>query len=508
MKSQASRVFHDPEAFARAFFLVRTKDQRVVPYVPMDVQRKYTAGRTGKPTGRREICVKARQVGITTCNLAWALHSTLTRPGTVTCVIGHDEAVMQGLLDATRTMLTGIPESIKPAVKYDNKGELYFRGLDSRFWVGTFRMTRARGRTINNLILTEVAFWEDSRLESRLAGFTEAVPITGNITIESTPHGIGNWFWREVEKARGGDSAYALQELPWWMHAEYAIEKQEWGRLPEKIRPGEKAWNKAEAELAGKGVTPEQLAWRRWKIWDLGDGRTGNDGVTRSRLFAQEYECDFLHSGTTVFDPATIIPSCHWQVPTPGARYVHGCDTAEGVEDGNFDVMETLCVDTGEFVAQIRGRWSIPEFAERIHYQAMKYPGLVGVERNNTGHAVLLRLAQLWEETRTAVGTENMPYRIYGEEGKAGFLTNELTRTMGIVDFDEALKQPAVRLAHEDTVGNGELRAWTYNARQKQVAPSGGHDDTILAKIIAWQMRKWVSRRGDAPKRTGRATRI
>jgi hypothetical protein len=138
----------------------------------------------------------------------------------------------------------------------------------------------------------------------------------------------------------------------------------------------------------------------------------------------------------------------------------------------------------------------------------MVYGGLVGVERNNTGHAVLLRLIQLWKEEAVKVGAEKMPYHVYGEDGKPGFPTNELTRTIGIQEFDEALRGASVKLAHEDVVGIGEARAWHYNAKMKEAAPSGGHDDTVLAKIIAFQMRKWSSRRegtGPKVKKSGRA---
>ena len=221
----------------------------------------------------------------------------------------------------------------------------------------------------------------------------------------------------------------------------------------------------------------------------------------RSRKFDEEYGCDFLHSGNAVFDPAYLIPKTKWRTPRNGHKHIHGGDTCEGVPDGNYAVLETADLDTGEIIRQIRGRWKPDEFAERIHPWLMKAGGLVGIEANNTGHAVLLRLRQLWSEEAAKRGKDEMPYWIYGEGRRLGFSTMERSRKLAVIELEKALREDELLLAEDDTEGLAELRQWQYNDRMKEVAPPGGHDDTILAKAIMWQMRKWYARYAGMTKR-------
>ena len=511
------QVIRNTAAFVQTYFLVRNKRQRVVPFKLMPVQKHYYATKT-----RRTVILKSRQIGISTATLAWFLHNTITHQATTTSIIGHDTEAMQRLLDNGRLMLKGIPPGLRPHARYDNKGELSFDRLGSRLWIGTWRSQKARSGTVNNLLLTEVAFWESRRLEDLVGGFTESVPISGNIVIESTPNGIGGWFYRRVQSARRKESAYRLLEYPWYCDPEYRLPRKTWAIMHEAIRPADLEKPELDPEerklVDGMGLDLEQVMWRRWKMHELGDmrvqevrGRRKKKGrtVRVSRQLAQEYEIDFLHSGKQVFDPARLVPRCHWKGPVKGHRYLHGGDTAEGVEGGHYNVLETLDLDTGEFVAQIRTREKAYGFARRSHNRGMEYGGLIGIEANNTGTAVLNELAQLFiaatqelvptadkktgKQIMAPRGIDRMPYRIYGDRRRLGILSNQRLRKANILDFDKARADESLLLAYEDGVGLTELRQWEYNAAMKEGPPEGEYDDTVDAKRWAWEMRKYYA---------------
>ena len=499
------QVLNDGGRFSQAFFRVRSKEKAIVRLIFNPVQRHYWLRQT-----KRDIVLKARQLGLSTVTLARFLYDTIRNPATDAVTVGHEGDAMRRMLANAKLMLDSVPPRYRPISTYNNKDELYFGQLDSRYWIGTFRGLGRSGK-INDLHMTEVAFWEMRNLADRVQGYLQSVPWGGNIAIESTPNGAGGWFYRQCKMAEAGESEYRLHVYPWYCNPEYAIPRKGWAVLRPQIAPrfsnGSIILDDAEIALARIGIVPEQLVWRRHRMFSMGDMRMGKDGCLRSRLFSQEFECDFVASGQTVFDPEMIFGSCHWKKPRKGRQYVHGCDTALGVPGGAFSVIETLDRGSGDFVAQVRGRWKPAAFAERVHAHALRYPGLVMVESNNTGHAVLLRLEQLFFEEAKKIRSRStkkknadplsmeealqaVPYRIYGERNSLGWNTNEQTRQIMLSDFDMGLGDGSWHFAVEDIVGMAEARAWIFGPTMKAQAPSGEYDDTILAKMLAVQAAK------------------
>jgi hypothetical protein len=293
------RVLADPGRFAQAFFRVRSKEKAIVPLIFNPVQRHYWLRRT-----KRDLVLKARQVGLSTITIARFLYDTVRSPATDTVTVGHENDAMRRMLANAKLMLDSVPARHRPVSTYNNKDELYFGALDSRYWIGTFRGLGRSGK-VNNLHMTEVAFWQMRDLEDRVQGYLQSVPWDGNITIESTPNGAGGWFYRECKKAEAGDSEYRLHVYPWYCDPEYAIPQGGWSALRPQIAPrfrrGRLILDDTEIGLSRNAVTSEQLMWRRWKMFSMGDMRMGKDGRLRSRLFAQEYECAFLDTATAVF---------------------------------------------------------------------------------------------------------------------------------------------------------------------------------------------------------------
>ncbi|MBI4977523.1 MAG: hypothetical protein HZC28_08580 [Spirochaetes bacterium] len=491
----------DPIWFIETFMSIRSKNQNIVPFILNPIQKHYLRNRSfiKRPgRGKRDVIIKARQHGITSAVVAEYLHDTITNEGTTTAIIGHDERAMITLLENVRIMIKSLEPHIVLSLGRDNDGEIFFDKLNSRMFIQTYRQMTARSQTVHNLLLTEVAFWQYYDLDNVLAGVTEAVPMYGNITIESTPNGVGGFFFDVIQGAMEGKSVYKYFDFPWFVNSEYRLPEAEWINLPEIIRihsgvPFDKQLDQTECLLIEKwNLAPEQIMWRRYKMLSMNDMRLSEKGIKTSRKFAQEYECEFHASGNTVFDSTYLIPSATYQTPKIEHRYVHGADTSEGVEDGDFSVLYTLDLGTGEVVNKIRGRFKPRDFAFEIHRTCMRYGGLVGVENNNTGHAVLLKLAELYQDELNFSGNERLPYGIFYDK-KLGWSTNENTRKIMLIELDEAFRSGNIKLAKEDEDGRMELLAFQYNADMKEVAPEGMHDDSVIALAICWQMRKYYA---------------
>lgn len=529
MNNIADEVLGNAEKYIETFYQIKSKSKEIVPFILNPIQRDYirSSGREKKITGRgeRDLSLKARQHGFTTIKAAQYLHDSSTNYGVFSAIVGHEEDAMEKLLDNVKLMFYSVPEEDRPEVKYDNKEELFFPKLNSGIYITTYRKLKLRSQTVNNILMTEVAFWKSKNVGDLVAGMTESVPMDGNICIESTPKGVGGYFWQMVQNVKKGLSTYKLYVYPWFVNPEYRIPMSQWKFLPEQIRPrgNDYLLDKNEISLIKRWeLDLEQIMWRRYKMMSMGDMTVSSKGIRTSRRFSQEYECSFTQSGLPVFDSTYLVPETHFQEPKKNGKYIHGGDTSEGVEDGNYNVLYTIDLATGEAVNKIRGLWKPREFAQRCHAIGMKYGGLMGIESNNTGHAVLVKLADFFEEDATrlqeeadqkyedakksrsgeaiikALGIEadrskyeRMPYRIYSEKKRLGWNTGELNRKLMFIEGEEALRKGDLKLAEEDEQGIEELMACQYNDKMKEKAPEGMYDDSIMSLLIAWQMRKY-----------------
>jgi hypothetical protein len=109
-----------------------------------------------------------------------------------------------------------------------------------------------------------------------------------------------------------------------------------------------------------------------------------------------------------------------------------------------------------------------------------------GRRRNNHGHAVLLRLAQLHAGTA--------PYRIFrAKDRHLGWLTTTATRPLLVDQLEEALRTAGISLHDGGSID--QFGAFAYSDDGRPEAQEGYHDDDVLAAGIAWQVRRRSFRR-------------
>ncbi len=242
-------------------------------------------------------------------------------------------------------------------------------------------------------------------------------------------------------------------------------------------------------------ITDEQLAFRRFKKSEL--KITTHDGVRVT--FEQEYPEDdqtcFLSSGESVFDLANIkkkIDDARDPIEDNGwmkiyhrmdkkKMYVAGADTAEGVNQ-DYSVGIVFEVQSRKVVASCRSnRWKPSEFADRLNEMCQEFrvpskgPPLLAVERNNHGHAVILKL----DET---IGYENM-YRHPDE--KLGWRTDSISRPIMMNAVVDAIENDQIETFDKATLNECLT---LVNTTGKIEAADKKHDDCVVATAIALQM--------------------
>jgi hypothetical protein len=311
----AARLRNDLPYFAADSLRLRPKAGPLEPFLFNAAQRKLheVIEAQKAKTGRvRVVVLKARQLGVSTYTAARLYHKTINNPGLRTIIIGHERRASSNLFDLVRRFHENMPEDQRPHTGTSNAQELIFDKIDSGYLVSVATHEGAgRSATAQCLHASECAFWENLPLQ--MAALLQTVPdLPGTeIIIESTANGFNDFhsLWR---KAEAGESEFLPIFLPWSLDAGYARE------LPEGF-----VMDSEESKLADLyKLTPQQMAWRRNKISQLGS----------AEYFAQEYPLTaseaFISSTFDGFIPASLIIKARREKVESSGQLVIGVDPA------------------------------------------------------------------------------------------------------------------------------------------------------------------------------------
>jgi hypothetical protein len=244
-------------------------------------------------------------------------------------------------------------------------------------------------------------------------------------------------------------------------------------------------------------LTRLQINWRRWKK------------STLKSLFPQEYPEDsetcFVTSGNSFFEADTIMRAravgakppietrdngnlLIWAKPEPGHDYVIGADVAEGLAEGDYCAAYVLDKATGADVAALHGRWAPHVYAGKLEALAASYnQALIGVERNNHGHAVLTTLMNNGSGNSRIY--KHRDYDQHGQEQlKPGWPTTSKTKPIMLSNLAKVLEDAPENF--RDSAMLGECLTYTYHEDGSVGAQSGCHDDRVMAKAIALEVWK------------------
>lgn len=278
------------QSFCNVFLRILAKKEiqlaqksRLIPFkfsrIQADLQNKIA---------KRNITLKPRQIGSTTFHILCRLFiPAILNPGTSGLLISQTKGygaqhfrIMQRALksfgSATPVWVMQSQMSANGKIgknwskvllenmlhtQYSARHEILFDFLDSKILVESAENPDAgTGLTINNLVATEVAYWTKGDPETLLAQAKETVPADGTIDLESTPNGMGGYFYEEWQRSTYPDAEFRNHFYPWWWQDEYT---EDVGADPETMTEDEKKMAKEFDWTMG------QLQWRRNKVISL-----------------------------------------------------------------------------------------------------------------------------------------------------------------------------------------------------------------------------------------------
>ena len=451
---------------AEHLLLVRSRDGRPGRLKANAAQMVFEQRR-----GRRNIVLKARQMGMTTWAAARFFLRTITRPGTLTLEVAHSQESAEEIFRIVHRFLDWLPDELREGplkTSQSNVRQIVFPEIDAQYRVVSAGDRNAgRGLTVQNLHCSELARWPGDPAET-LAGLRAAMAPEAELILESTPDGVGGCFHEEWQKA--GETGMVRHFFPWWLEPRYRAEA-----VAEASLTGE------ELDLMARhGLDAEQIGYRR-RI------RANFRGLARQEYAEDEQSC-FLASGESVFElgaiEARLLEAPEpaerrrngeleiWLPPLPGRAYLVAVDPAGGGSEGDYSAAEVLDLETGMQCAEFAGHVGGLELARLVTELAAEYNGAwLVVERNNHGSGVLALL-----ETACGCG------RVYRQNGQAGWLTTSVSRPAVLGQLGAALVEHPEQFMSRRLLA--ECRSFVRLPNGGSGARAGTHDDRVMAMAV------------------------
>jgi hypothetical protein len=425
---------------------------------------------------RFNIILKSRQMGISTLVAGYALYCMLFKESFKVLVIAVTQDVAKNLVHKVKVMHESLPGFLKGKIVDDNKLELSFTNGSSIKAVSS-SPSAARSHGLSLLIIDEMAHLD--RSEEVWAGARATLAMGGSGIFLSSPLGVGNQFYKLYTQATVGKSDDGLElfnpiKLPWDLHPDRDA----------KFR---------ETELNAMGP----------------------------RLFAQEYECEFLTSGHTVIegeilkwlDEYTTEPLERrgmssdywlWAYPRSSRDYVVFADVGRG--DGNDNSsFQVLDVETLEQVAEYDGQMGTREFGNFLCMVGMEWNNaLLCINNRNIGWDVVQQAIER-NYSNLYYSFRNDPYLdpnihirknldLRGKEDKVpGFTETNPIRSVSISKLIEYLGE---KYRNRDTTSYckinskrliNQLYVFVWLNGKAQGAP-GYHDDLVISYMYQLYM--------------------
>lgn len=387
---------------------------------------------------------KGRQLGCTETVASVMLWRACREPGFLGVVLSKGQADTANIAKRIRMMADSNPELIELATK--NLTDLRIVG-GGRILFRPATPNGVRGlESVSMLLFDEVAFIPSIDLL-----YTAALPATemcgadARIVLMSTPYGQSGFFYERLISGNG--------------QRDLLVEA-------EKCRAdgsdGFRAW------IDENGWAKVLLHWRAHPIYSADPDYIGTV-MKRKQLTEttarQEYDLHFTADDFTVF-PAEAVKACArsgWESANSEGTYFMGVDTS--TVGGDYTVAMVGRYEKGEVrVVQMyrQRKRSVDYNLDAIGKLIEEYnPLAVAVERNGVGQVFVEQLSKTWPRVRVeSIATTR--------ESKAEMITRLLwALEEGLISY------PACSIVDE-------LLVYARDG-QKYGAPSGYHDDTVMA---------------------------
>lgn len=382
-----------------------------------------------------------------------------------------------------------------------------------------------RGLNLNLLHMTEVSHFYKSVSDAPnfMAGVLEAVARGGRVVLESTPNGEDAIFYQTWIQGKNGEL---------WNPIFLGVQTDSTVDWPEDHPEALMSTKNETFDLSPYEIglvenfhcTRGHIRFLRYQKQKMNSRSPtvpqADYLVGDEKLLLQEFPVDdiscFLSSAETVFEQAAVQQHRArakaplwvemdgklrvWERPIAGRPYVIFVDTSEGRPNSDWQATAVLDPEKMKYVATLRMKCEWADLAKAVFDLATEYnEALLMVERNSGGTTLLYILDSQM----------NYPNLYYHDESgftkqmMLGWRTDKETKPIMVETFKEAFEAGALEINDLDALYEmGQYRflpQMKARSQDRYQAPSGGHDDLVIAHMGAFQGRHLAHATRSAP---------
>lgn len=448
--------------FAPRYLYIQDKEDRLTQLIPNEAQRDFYRNVQASDS-RFHLLIKARQIGFSTLIQAWQFHEVCIR-SLRAVTMAHDSDTTSKLRQMAKLYYDNLPTSLGIQRITDNAAITRYAPHHSEITIATAGSDRlkhsggkGRGGTYNFFHGSEVPYWPNPI--KTISGALQGLSGNGLCIFEATANGAQGWTWDTVNSP----GKWVIHFYPWYWAEEYRLPVTE-----ALVLTDDEQQLIDNAYEQGFDLTDEHIAWRRDKQSELGF------------LFPQEYPETlagaFLTSGNGVFgDVAHALTAPLNSVYCAEHRYVAGVDWGQEQDYTTCSIIDTTTDTEVELLRMNRMGWDVMQ--ERIVEACIRWQ------------------VEAIQPERNSIGSVNIHY-LHDEFERQGYsitirpitMTNKKKHKF-VSNLYRGLHSDGLQLL-DDEHGTSELRTFvqkqTDTGLYKYEHTDGAHDDTVIARLLAW----------------------
>ena len=406
---------------------------------------------------RQIIILKARQLGISTLVAGYCLWKALFFEGATIYLLSKGEKEAGKLLNKCKIMWEFLPDFLRLRLGKDQESAITFPSMHSS--IDALPSTEDAGRMTGATIVVCDEWERHPYAEVNYLAIRPTLGDAGQFIGLSSPDLLaGDTFFKKMyRQTQGGETGFVNVFLPWY------------------LRPGrDQAWyDEEKRNYPGIGFEQEYPTTEVEALTELKVARFFNPEAL------DEMEIDCIEPKETRLDGMIKI----YKQPVPGKKYCAALDPSDGQYDPAAGIIENW--HTGEQVVDFHGKVRTDELAVIWDGLVREYNNAFQAPEANaaSGGAVIAKLKEL--ET---------PNFYYSKKDKEGWWTSSGNRSTMLLQLAEGIANGELILHNRAIID--ELRSFIVPEGKEPQAPSGKHDDYVIACAILYQIRKHMPRTG------------